>query len=62
MKFQRRERRYWNTTLHCYPASLPCEHCDGADSFMVRHDLYRGRVCPICDRALDRMLHETASE
>lgn len=32
-----------------------CEHCDGEHSSLFRIDDLRGRVCPVCDDALDRM-------
>lgn len=40
--------------------TLPCEHCDGERSPLVRFDELRGRVCPPCDSALDEMFEEGA--
>lgn len=54
-------RRYFNsltTSYGPYVSSPCCEHCDGADSPMVRQDALRGWVCPVCDSALDEMFGE----
>jgi hypothetical protein len=51
-------RRYRDTSDAFWPLSRACEHCDGADSLLVRSDELRGLVCPICDAAIDAMLAE----
>lgn len=52
-------RRYYDTTGRCWPSCQECEHCDGENGPFVRHDFYRGNVCPSCDEVLDEMLGET---
>lgn len=54
-------RRYINTAGRCWPLCQECEHCDGDNGPLVRHDVYRGLVCPTCDSVLDEMLEETVS-
>jgi len=46
---------YGSTVGQSYPATIPCEHCDGVDSELVRVDNLRGHVCPPCDLVLDEM-------
>ena len=49
-------RVYYDTRGRSYPATIACEHCDGADSDYVRVESLRGHVCPPCDAVLDEML------
>lgn len=51
-------RTYYDCTVQCWPACMPCEHCDGERSNFVRHDSLRGLTCPHCDSSLDEMLEE----
>lgn len=50
-----RDRTYQDTRESSYPACQQCEHCDGEKSPLVRVDALRGRVCPVCDEAIDEM-------
>lgn len=49
------KRKYYDCTKQFYPDCMPCEHCDGERSDMVREDTTRGRVCPLCDSSLNEM-------
>ncbi len=39
--------------------TVPCEHCDGERSSMVRFDDLRGVTCKDCDSSLDEMFEES---
>lgn len=38
--------------------TMPCEHCDGERSPLVRYDALRGVTCKDCDSSLDEMFDE----
>ncbi len=38
---------------------VPCEHCNGEGSPLLRYDDRRGVVCKDCDSALDEMFEES---
>ncbi len=47
-----------NLTGTVVAIAVPCEHCDGERSPLVRYDELRGVTCKDCDSSLDTMFEE----